>query len=416
MTNYEILRIMNQILRRMKMFKFMDLFAGIGGFHLALKDFGGQCVFASEIDKHCQEVYEDNFGIKPVGDITKITEDQLPPEVDVVCGGFPCQPFSLLGYKKGFKDIRGTMFFEIVRILKHYISINKPVRIVLLENVVNLLWHDNGNTWKTIRHSLRELGYELRDEPYVLSPDDLGIPQIRPRVFILAIWKGFLWEDYKLPAQKDLDALKRNLSVLGAYLEDNPRPAWRIPPKMAKSLEVWDKFFNLLGDEVPHFLLMPETWEHTYEEPTNTRPYLHTIIKRNQDWYQEHKELCDKWMEEVNFKGLKFIIPKTYLQLRLSDYNSRSIWNYTILSRPNGWRLSSPWKISTITAQGNISIVGSRKRYLTPRELANFQSFPKDFKLSPYKAVCHKQLGNAVNVDCVKAIFSLLPEKLISNS
>lgn len=394
----------------------MDLFAGIGGFHVALKDCGGQCVFASEIDKHCQDVYEANFGMRPAGDITKITNDQLPPEVDVLCGGFPCQPFSQLGYKKGFKDIRGTMFFEIIRILKHYIDINKPVRVVFLENVASLLWHDNGNTWKTIRHSLRELGYVLNDKPLVLSPDDIGVPQIRPRIFILAIWRGILPKDYKLPVKKDLDAHKRSLSVIGAYLEDNPSPTSHFSTKIAKSLEMWDKFFNLLGKEVPHFLLMPHTWENTYHEPADTRPYLHTIIQRNIKWYQEHKELCDKWMEEVNFKGMKFIIPKAYLQLRLSWYNQDSIWNYTILGRANGWRLTTPFKISTITAQGNISIIGSRKRYLTPRELANLQSFPKDFKLSPYKAICHKQLGNAVNVDCVRTVFNLLPKELISNS
>ena len=279
------------------MFKFMDLFAGIGGFHVALKDCGGECVFSCEIDKHCREVYEENFHIAPFPDITKITDADLPPEVDVVCGGFPCQPFSQLGYKKGFKDIRGTMFFEIVRILKHYIDINKPVRVVFLENVASLLWHDNGNTWKTIRHSLRELGYVLNDKPLVLSPDDIGVPQIRPRIFILAIWKGILPKDYKLPAQKDLDAHKRNLSVIGAYLEDNPSPDYVLSVKKQQILDVWDKFFKLLGDYIPHFLLMPATWEPTYQMPENTKQYLKIIIKLNQEWYQEHKELCDKWIK-----------------------------------------------------------------------------------------------------------------------
>ena len=398
------------------MFKFMDLFAGIGGFHVALKDCGGECVFSCEIDKHCREVYEENFHIAPFPDITKITDADLPPEVDVVCGGFPCQPFSQLGYKKGFKDIRGTMFFEIVRILKHYIDINKPVRVVFLENVASLLWHDNGNTWKTIRHSLRELGYVLNDKPLVLSPDDIGVPQIRPRIFILAIWKGILPKDYKLPAQKDLDAHKRNLSVIGAYLEDNPSPDYVLSVKKQQILDVWDKFFKLLGDYIPHFLLMPATWEPTYQMPENTKQYLKIIIKLNQEWYQEHKELCDKWMEEVNFKGLKFCIPKTYLQLRLNGYGLHSIYDYTIQGRANGWRVAPGYKIPTITAQGNIPIIGKLKRYLTSRELANFQSFPKDFKLSPYKAICHKQLGNAVNVDCVRTVFKLLPEELISNN
>ena len=398
----------------MKTFKFIDLFAGIGGFHLALKEFGGECVYACEIDKACQEVYERNFGLVPANDITCLDFNELPPEVDVVCGGFPCQPFSLLGYKEGFNDKkqRGNLFFNICDILEHYIKLNKPVKIVLLENVVGLIQHDKGRTWKVIRDTLRSLGYVLNDVPLVLSPDEIGIPQKRPRVFILAIWRGILPSDYKLPAQEDLNALKRNLSVLKGYLEDNPRPEYQLPTKKLQILEMWDQLFKLAGDIIPHFLLMPKTWESTYVEPENTKKYLHNIIQRNIKWYSEHKEVCDKWLELVNFKGKKFIIPDTYLKLRLSAKNSKSIWNYQITCRANGWRLTPNNWIPTLTAQGNTLILGEYKRFITPRECANFQSFPKTFILDTYKHHCHKQLGNAVNVECVKTVFSLVKDLL----
>jgi DNA (cytosine-5)-methyltransferase 1 len=123
------------------MIKFIDLFAGIGGFHQALKNIGGfECVFASELDKDASYIYELNHGIKALSDITKIHEKQIPPH-DLICAGFPCQPFSKSGYQQGFDDIRGTLFFDIIRIAKEH----KP-KIILLENVSNISTHDNGNT------------------------------------------------------------------------------------------------------------------------------------------------------------------------------------------------------------------------------------------------------------------------------
>ena len=167
-------------------FKFIDLFSGIGGFHQAMTNLGGECVLASDIDKDCREVYEKNYGIKPLADI-RLIDEKLIPDHDVLCAGFPCQPFSKGGFQNGFTDTtRGTLFYEIVRIIKA-----KKPRFLILENVRNLASHDGGNTWNVIIESLHELGYRVSSKPFIISPHQLspkngGAPQIRERVVILA--------------------------------------------------------------------------------------------------------------------------------------------------------------------------------------------------------------------------------------
>jgi DNA (cytosine-5)-methyltransferase 1 len=161
-------------------FKFIDLFAGLGGFRLALESLGAKCVFSSEIDEHVAKVYEQNFGDKPAGDITKIEASDIPDH-DILCGGFPCQPFSIAGQKKGFDDARGTLFFDIMRI----VDAKKP-RVVFLENVANLASHDNGKTFDVISNMLDEAGYHIFCG--VLNASDYGIPQARKRYYIIAYY------------------------------------------------------------------------------------------------------------------------------------------------------------------------------------------------------------------------------------
>ena len=164
----------------MKEFKFIDLFAGIGGFHQAAKTSGGECVFSSEIDLEASKAYEANYGIKPHGDITRVNINAIP-EHDLLCAGFPCQPFSIIGNKNGFDDIRGTLFFEIAKILKQ----KKPPMIVL-ENVKQLATHDNRRTLTKIIETLNKLGYKT--DWKILNALDYGLPQKRERILIV----GFL--------------------------------------------------------------------------------------------------------------------------------------------------------------------------------------------------------------------------------
>lgn len=161
-------------------FTYIDLFAGIGGFHQAADSLGGKCLFASEIDSEAKKAYEANYHLKPHGDITKIDAHDIPDH-DVLLAGFPCQPFSIIGNRLGFDDIRGTLFFEIARILE----VKKPP-IFVLENVKQLSRHDKGRTLQTILSKLRELGYTVNWS--VLNALDFGLPQKRERTIIV----GFL--------------------------------------------------------------------------------------------------------------------------------------------------------------------------------------------------------------------------------
>ncbi|MFK2822519.1 DNA cytosine methyltransferase [Arcobacter sp. YIC-80] len=181
-------------------FKFIDLFAGIGGFRLALEEINGDCVFSSEIDKFAQLTYYENFKEKPFGDITKIKESEIPNH-DILCGGFPCQPFSIAGLRKGFEDTRGTLFFDVLRILKE-----KKPKSFILENVKGLVNHDKGNTFDVIKSNLKSLNYEVYYE--VLNTKDFNIPQNRERIFIV----GF--EKNKVKNYKEFSFPKRIKSTL----------------------------------------------------------------------------------------------------------------------------------------------------------------------------------------------------------
>lgn len=172
-------------------FTFIDLFAGIGGFRIAMERHGGRCVFTSEWDKYAQITYEKNFGDKPHGDITRIAESEIPSH-DVLCGGFPCQAFSISGKQKGFEDTRGTLFFDVARIAKYH----KP-KILFLENVKNFARHDGGKTLKVVMQTLDSIGYNFNYQ--VLNASYYGAPTARERVYIVAIRKDLNLVSFKFP-------------------------------------------------------------------------------------------------------------------------------------------------------------------------------------------------------------------------
>jgi len=198
--------------KKKEKYKFIDLFAGIGGFHLAFHNEGGQCVFASEWDDHARKTYQHNFSkIEPdlfkegifangqnlfAGDITKVDKSKIP-DFDILTAGFPCQPFSQAGYKKGFDDTRGTLFFDIVEIIKE-----KKPKAFFLENVRGLYNHDDGKTFEIIKNTLkRDLGYSFYHK--IVKASDHGLPQLRPRLFMI----GFKNTDieFEFPETSDLE-------------------------------------------------------------------------------------------------------------------------------------------------------------------------------------------------------------------
>jgi len=173
------------------MFTFIDLFAGIGGFRIGLERLGGRCVFSSEIDKHAVATYKRNFGETPAGDITKIPAEEVPNH-DVLCGGFPCQPFSVSGKQLGFEDARGTLYFEVMRL----VSAKRP-RAVFLENVANYVRHRNGDTLRRTLSMLESEGYHTSHA--VLNASDFGVPQARKRLYIVGVRDDVVSGEFRFP-------------------------------------------------------------------------------------------------------------------------------------------------------------------------------------------------------------------------
>ena len=187
------------------MYTFIDLFAGIGGFRIALERRGMECVFSSELDRHASKVYKRNFGETPAGDICEISEKEIPPH-DILCAGFPCQSFSISGKQKGMRDNRGLLFYEIVRIAQYH----RPY-VLLLENVKNILTVDNGSAIQTIENKLREIGYKVHYS--TLNASRFGIPQARERVYFACLREDL--ESPELLDYKEPKPLRKQ-----AYLRD----------------------------------------------------------------------------------------------------------------------------------------------------------------------------------------------------
>jgi len=190
---------------RLKKYKFIDLFAGIGGFRLAMERYGAKCVFSSEWDKEAASVYEKNFREKPFGDITKIKEKDIPKH-DILCAGFPCQPFSISGKQNGFDDTRGTLFFDISRIAKFH----KP-KILILENVKNFSTHNNGKTLNTVLEVLDKLNYNVYHK--VLNASLFGVPQKRERIFILGFRKECKIKTFNFPKEQNANTTLRDILI-----------------------------------------------------------------------------------------------------------------------------------------------------------------------------------------------------------
>ena len=240
-----------------KKFTFIDLFAGIGGFHQAMSNLGGTCVMASEIDEYAIKTYRRNYGIESEEDITKINEKDVPDH-DVLCGGFPCQSFSKAGKQMGFEDkTKGTLFFDITRILKE-----KKPSYIILENVRNLLSHDNKNTWNVIEETLSDIGYNIK--PVIMSPHQLGIPQLRERVYILGVKKTIYDGEllFDIPDKKDKSKL--NAYKAGIF-DEKVDSKYSISEHEEKVLRCWDEFYKGINLKVIGFPIWSFEFKETYD-------------------------------------------------------------------------------------------------------------------------------------------------------
>lgn len=409
-------------------FRFVDLFAGVGGFHHALAELGGECVLSIENDAECQRVYRQAFPDTPVlGDVREITqlstgEDAggehiraLVPEHDVLCAGFPCQPFSKSGSQEGLRDkARGTLFFDIMEIIRA-----REPRFVILENVPNLVGpRHRATTWNLIIKSLRDAGYRVSSTPVIQSPHRLpppfGAPQIRDRVFILA-YRDPESAPYDHPPiidrPKTPDLPKWDLDQ---FLDDNVDAKYRMRSDEETWLHAWDWLVRELPeDDLPGFPIWVDAWTGD-TIPAGTPPWKRDFLTKNRAFYLEHQSLIDHWLAiKWDHKGTKVgdFPPsrrKFEWQARLAHptRSSRTLWNLLVHFRPSGIRVKPATYAPALVAINQASVVALRRRRLTPPEAARLQGIPID----PFAAAemtdasIYRQLGNAVNTGVVKYV------------
>ncbi len=437
--------------------KFIDLFAGLGGFHLALKELGCKCVFASEIKDDLRKLYKINFPETPIieGDITKIKSEEIPSH-DILCAGFPCQPFSQAGKRQGFNDKdHGNLFYNICDIVKSH----RP-KYILLENVANLKNHDEGRTWKTIKNELEALEYDVA-EPAILSPHQFSIPQHRRRIYIVCVDKNKRsLEGFSFPTPT------KNKCEISKIIDENDTNIVKIKSDTRHKLEVWQEFLDLTiahGDTIPHFPIWAMEFGANYEYEAkapafqtlnelqgkkgklgrlivgssvkgclNSLPiYAQTdksevfpkwkisYIKQNREFYEKHKEWLDKWIKKIE----KFDNSHQKFEWNCGSDAKPNIYENIVQFRASGIRVKLPTYSPTLNLVGTqVPILPWVKiparcltddepqqgRYMTVKEAAKLQGMGTllfgrgDFSLSNTRIF--EALGNAVNVNIVEYI------------
>ncbi len=443
-----------------KQFKFIDLFAGIGGFHHALSSLGGRCVMACELDAACRQVYRSSFPDLPasrlISNIREITRsdvddertgrsateiDRLVPDHDVLCGGFPCQPFSKSGAQMGVRDrTRGTLFFDILEILRA-----KQPRYVMLENVRNLAGPRHRETWSTIIRSLRESGYRVSDHPVVLSPHLIppehgGAPQVRDRVFILGEFVG-----PKAMSERPGPLLHRNYfpdwspdrwRVSDLLTADSDIPnvdAYRVRPVERMWLNAWDEFVKMLpSDTLPGFPIWVDAFVVRPKLSDDMPAWERNFREKNAAFYREHRSAIDKWMlmrwgpDQQTVRDFPRSRQAFEWQARKAHptRKGRTIQNLVVQMRPSGIRVKPATYLPALVAITQTSIVGPKVgelrdyRKLTPSEAARLQGIPEGtFETAEMDdRAAYKQLGNGVNVGVVRLAALAMMKRLLGAS
>jgi DNA (cytosine-5)-methyltransferase 1 len=396
-------------------FRFIDLFAGVGGFHAALKAYGGECIYAVEIDRAAAAVYERNWGRNPLGDITSDATERVMNigRHEILAAGFPCQPFSKSGAQKGMDETRGTLYWNILQIIKR----RKP-KIILLENVRNLAGPRHEHEWQIIIETLRDEGYRVSETPAIFSPHLLppgrgGRPQVRERVFITAthnpkgIGSAFEPEPVALPSDR-IDGWdpKQECHLEDLLDESHNIPGCDLTKSEVHWIDAWDEFVQVMrermdGRRLPGFPIWADSWAGSGgnidpELPAWKRGHL----SKNYDLYARHREFLDPWAEKWGVFSSKF--PPSRRKLEWQAQDTSSLWQTVMHFRPSGIRAKRPTYLPALVAITQTSIVGSRERRLSPRETARLQGLPDTFDFGGQPpAATYRQMGNGVNVGVV---------------
>jgi DNA (cytosine-5)-methyltransferase 1 len=416
---------------------FIDLFAGLGGFHIALRNLGHSCVFACEVDRTLRLLYEKNFGMEVSADIRSIDASEIPQH-DILCAGFPCQPFSKAGYQRGLDEPNhGGLFFEILRII-HF---HKPP-YVILENVPNFEKHNGGGTWERIEQLLRIEGYDIKLNK--LSPHQYGIPQIRERIYIIGSLRSLTDFNWPTPLPKTT-----KLSIK-SVLDVNPLDARRIPENVKRCLMVWQEFLNRFpkSEKLPSFPIWSMEFGATYpyEEKTPSFTSLNELrqyrgiygcniegwtkdellsllpshartndkhfprwkvqfIKQNRDLYDQHKEWIDEWKTKIS------IFPSSFQKLEWNCQGEpRVLDKFIIQIRASGVRVKRPTTSPSLVAMTatQVPIIPWEERYITLEECKRLQSLEELMWLPESLSKAYQALGNGVNVRVAELVAEAL--------
>ncbi len=416
--------------------EFIDLFAGLGGFHIALNRLGHKCVFASEINKELAELYEKNFDVKNVySDIKEVHESSIPSH-NIMCAGFPCQPFSKAGKQLGMADTRGNFIRDFSRILKYH----RP-KYFILENVPNLRTHDREKSWAILKRTLEDCRYKVSYK--ILSPHEFGIPQIRSRMYIIGVLDGE--ENFIFPEKQN----HPNLNIR-SILEKKPKNFKRMSKQQIKCVNIWGKIINSIPQDtsLPSFPIWSGEFGANYpfekKAPHNLtlsqlRKYrgdcgkslkkakakakainlLPSYARVNQKKFPDWKIRYIKQNREFYNKNKKYIYPflKELRQFQPSwqklEWNcqneKRDLFQHILQFRASGIRVKkSNYSPALVVNSTQLPIIGWKKRYLTKKEAAKLQEI-NSIKLPANDSSAFKALGNAINVH----IIYLIAEKLI---
>ena len=420
---------------------FIDLFAGLGGFHLALKNLGHKCVFASEIDETLRTTYYKNFGMRPSGDIRDVELESIPRH-DILCAGFPCQPFSKArDYSEPEDAELSELYLQILRVIQHH-----HPKFLILENVPNFEKHEEGQTWEKVQDLLRREGYSVRLAK--LSPHEFDIPQIRQRIYIVGSLSSL--DQFRWPEKPKTDV------SIHSVLDSCPEEARKIPERVEKCLDVWQEFLDLVPTEekIPHPLWSMEFGAtYRYERTTPWATGMTTLrtqrgahgrslinaatkeemlailpsharakqtkfpdwkigfIKRNREFYSQHQSWLDGWMEKIKEFPSSFQKLEWNCQERDPRKEIRRIRDYVIQIRASGVRVKRRTTAPSLVAMTatQVPIIGWEGRYMTPLECKRLQSMD-GLGLPTRNTKAYAALGNAINVKVAQLVAEALLE------